>query len=461
MYEAMEFGTLVRALREMQGLSQEAVDQRGGPSRQVIGDVENGRELAPSGATLRKLDEGLGLPDGLLRSILICSAGPTSEYFDRARVHGVSPEHLALHCDSGEEMEWPDTLLVGDFDGLQDRLLDAGQSMLINVDAFPGGDAEAGAGYQFIRQWAERYGAWEAVRSTTLRAGMLCDRGVVDALPAIESLQEARTLLEALQSPADSRYPLVDVQEAALAALFVAYVAFSADVSAFDVLDRIQLRGPALFPTIGACQERQLLHAQTDADTDDVSGEAALDGRIITLWVHFRNAIGLAADYGQRPDIKSLYDMLGEALRQRREIVNVTLPSGGAGMPARSDVTVWPLRDVVRTRPGILLYDGRRFSSLPALWQWSWESNNPGAYYWHVTSDADTRATGRRGAKVVSVGADIDELIGQRFADLARGEAVLSHRRGFEGGWLAVLTLAKSHGLESHPVLLPGAGTAS
>ena len=457
MYEAMEFGTLVRALREMQGLSQEAVDQRGGPSRQVIGDVENGRELAPSEATLRKLDEGLGLPDGLLRSILICSAGPTSEYFDRARVHGVSPEYLALHCDSGEEMEWPDTLHVGDFDGLQDRLLDAGKSMLIDVHAFPGGDAEAGAGYHFIRRWAERYGAWEAVRSTTLRAGMF-GRGVVDALPAIESLQEARTLLEALQSPADSRYPLVDVQEAALAALFVAYVAFSADVSAFDVLDRIQLRGPALFPTIGACQERLLQHAQTDADTGDVSGEAALDGRIITLWVHFRNAIGLAADYGQRPDIKSLYDMLGEALRQRREIVNVTLPSGGAGMPARSDVTVWPLRDVVRTRPGILLYDGRRFSSLPALWQWSWEANNPRAYYWHVTSDADMRATGRSGAKVVSVGADIDDLIGQRFADLARGEAVLSHRREFEGGWLAVLTLAKSHGLESHPVYLPEGG---
>ena len=108
--------------------------------------------------------------------------------------------------------------------------------------------------------------------------------------------------------------------------------------------------------------------------------------------------------------------------------------------------------------PGILLYDSQRFKSLPALWQWSWEENNPGAYYWHVTSDAAVRACAHRGARAVYVGADMDGLIGRRFTDLAPGEAVLSHRRSFERGWLAVLTLAKSHGLESHPVFLPEGG---
>lgn len=522
MYETMEFGTFIRALREMQGLSQEAVDQRGGPSRQVIGDVENGRELAPSEATLRKLDEGLGLPGGLLRSILICSAGPTSEHLDRARVQGVSPEYLALHCDSGEEMEWPDTLLVGGFDGLQDRLLDAGKSMLIDVNAFPQGDAEAGAGYHFVRRWSERFAAEDDVRSTTLRAGIF-NRGVVDALPTIDTLQQARKLLETVRSHANSRWagrvpiPIRDSAsstslaipalphveaiisnvaetpsrldrlaniltgemqrregilnaagypdgragselDAALAALFVAYVAFSTDVSAFDVLDRIALRGPGLFPTTDVQRARWVQQGQTESDEGGASDEETLDGRIALLWGTFRSAVGLAADYGQRPDIEALYGYLGEALRQRREIVDVALPSGGGGAPTRSEVTVWPLRDVVLTMPGMLLYDGQRFNSLPALWQWSWETNNPGAYYWHVTSDAAMRTRAHSGARVVYVGADIDGLIGRRFTDLVPGEAVLSHRRGVEGGWLGVLTLAKSRGLESHPVYLPEGG---
>lgn len=518
----MEFGRFIRALREKQGLSQEAVDQRGGPSRQVIGELENGHDLAPSEATLRKLDDGLDLPSGFLRSVLMCSGRPTSEYFDTARVHGVPPEYLALHCDSGEEIEWPDALLVGGFDGLQDRLLDAGKSMLIDVAALPGGDAESGAGFHFIRRWTERYGAWEAVRSTTLRAGIF-NRGVVDALPEIHTLQQARKLLETVHSHNNSRrtsskriilkdsasvttlamprMPHVEAVisnladtpstmdrladmlndevarrqeildaagytngsvgselEAALSALFVAYVAFSADVSAFDVLDRIARGGSGLFPTTDVQRARWTQQGQPGSNDSGISDEAVLDGLIARLWGKFRDAVGLAADYSQRPDIEALYGHLGEALRQRREIVNVVLPSGDGGAPTRSEVTVWPLRDVVRTIPGILLYDGQRFNSLPALWQWSWEANNPGAYYWHVTSNVARRAGQSRGARVVSVGANIDELIGQRFTDLVCGEAVLSHWRGFEGGWLAVLTLAKSHGLESHPVFLPESG---
>ena len=519
----MEFGRLIRTLREKQGFAQADVDRRGGPSRQIIGELENGHDLAPSEATLRKLDESLDLPSGFLRSVLICSGPHTSEYFDRARARGVPPEYLALHCDSGEEMEWPGTLLVGGFDGLQDRLLDAGKSLLIDVNAFPQGDAESGAGYHFIRRWSERFAAADDVRSTTPRAGIF-NRGVVDALPTIDTLQQARKLLETVQCHAKSRQacrvPLIvsdsasstfpatstlphttlilsnvtetpsgldrlaniltgEIQrresilnavgypdgragselDAALAALFVAYVAFSTEVSAFDVLDRIALRGPGLFPTTDVQLARWVQQEeQTESGDGSTADDAALDGRIALLWSKFRSAVGLTSDYGPRPDIEALYGYLGEALRQRREIVDVVLPSGGEGAPTRSEVTVWSLRDVVRTMPGILLYDSQRFKSLPALWQWSWEENNPGAYYWHVTSDAAVRACAHRGARAVYVGADMDGLIGRRFTDLAPGEAVLSHRRSFERGWLAVLTLAKSHGLESHPVFLPEGG---
>ncbi|MBI3215367.1 MAG: helix-turn-helix domain-containing protein [Mycobacterium sp.] len=459
MLETLDFGGFIRALREGQGATQDVVSQRGGPSRQVIGELENGQEFGPSEATLRKLDAGLRLPSGLLRSVLICGQGPVSDRFDLARVRGVPPHSLGLHCDSGEELEWPGTLLVGGFDGLQDRLLHAGQSMLIDVDALPRGDAESGAGYHFIRRWTDVFSA-DAVRSTTLRAGIF-NRGVVDALPAVATLQEARKLLEALQVREDVRWAVGDVQEAALAALFVAYVAFSADVSAFDVLDRIQLRGPALFPA--ASDQQAGAHQPVEPRSSSENGVSAevLDGLISRLWGKFRTAVGLAADYGQRPDVKALYDYLGEALRQRREIVNVTLPSGPGGLPARSDITVWPLVDIVRTMPSLLLYDGRRFGSLPDLWEWCWEANNPRIHYWHVTSTAFVRSSRQHGAKLVRVGADIDELIIRRFAGLAVGEAVLSHRRAFDGGWLAVLTVAKSHGLESHPVFLPELGTAS
>lgn len=452
--EHLALGELVRTLREAQGLTQDAVHKRGGPNRETVGKIEMEKDPAPSEATLQSLDESLALPSGFLHSIATCRQGPTSDWFDaahsRAVTRGDGP--LLLHCFSGEDVQWPSTLLVDNFDGLPHRITGTARSMLIDVDALPHGDAESGAGFRFVQTWTE-LNSEGIVRSTTLRAGIF-DRGVLDVLAAVKSLQQARTLLDVVRNHHPAQATLGNVQFAALAALFVAYAGLAAEVSTFDVLDRIQGLGGGR--AIGG---NPMIRTRTEPESLDRSdrSDEELTALVNQKWHEFRTAVGLESDYSQHPNISTLYDYLGEALHQRREILNVSLPSGPAGLPTRSEIAVWPLDEVVRTTPCLLLYDGQRFGSLPALWEWSWEANIPRSPYWHVTTTDFARSHTHRDARLVCVGADIDALIRRRFADLAVGEAALSHRRSFDGGHLAVLTLAKSHGLESHPVFLPDA----
>lgn len=89
-------------------------------------------------------------------------------------------------------------------------------------------------------------------------------------------------------------------------------MAFSTEVSAFDVLDRIALRGPGLFPTTDVQLARWVQQEeQTESGDGSTADDAALDGRIALLWSKFRSAVGLTSDYGPRPDIEALYGYLG------------------------------------------------------------------------------------------------------------------------------------------------------
>ncbi|ANO05068.1 helix-turn-helix domain-containing protein [Mycobacteroides immunogenum] len=64
----------VRARRADLGISQAAVQDRGGPSDIVIGRIENNEKPRPRGDTLRKLDLGLGWSEGHSLSILAGAA---------------------------------------------------------------------------------------------------------------------------------------------------------------------------------------------------------------------------------------------------------------------------------------------------------------------------------------------------------------------------------------------------
>lgn len=457
MLEALGFGEFVRAMREAQGLTQEAVSVRGGPSRQVVGEVESGQAAGATEATLRKLDAGLGLPAGFLGSVLSCQLDDWSDRLERARRQPVLPTTLGLHGVSGEQIEWPDALLVSDveFDFLRDRLLHFGDSLLVDVNAFPGGDAETGSGSYFIDRWSARFGA-DSVRSTTLRAAFV-EHGVLDPLRGVESLRQARKLLEAARTGAVTR-PVREVEEAAMAALFVAYVAASVGVSTFDVLDRVKGRGAALFDA-GA-------HGARAAEAAADPALRALDVAIHGSWGTFRSAVGLDADYGPHPDVAALYECLGEALRQRREVVNVVARvRGGDGQVTRSALTVWPLNQVIdrdTAEPWMMLYDGLRFGSLPDVWEWRWESAYRSSCYWHVTDSAAARSRRGRSARLVCPGTDTDALIRKRFAELAVGEAAVTHRHHVKGGSVGVLTVAGTDGLTSHPTLFPEwSGTAN
>lgn len=73
-------GRSIRLMRELTGLTQDQIAERGGPSDVTIRGLENGAGKKPNAATLRKLDKGLGWPEGFAAKIITGDAELFREY---------------------------------------------------------------------------------------------------------------------------------------------------------------------------------------------------------------------------------------------------------------------------------------------------------------------------------------------------------------------------------------------
>lgn len=75
-------GRAVQMYREWKGWTQDEVAQNGGPSDVTVRGLENGAGKRPNAATLRKLDRGLGWPEGFAAKILAGDATAAKPHTD-------------------------------------------------------------------------------------------------------------------------------------------------------------------------------------------------------------------------------------------------------------------------------------------------------------------------------------------------------------------------------------------
>ena len=78
-------GRSIRLMRELTGLTQDQIAERGGPSDVTIRGLENGAGKKPNAATLRKLDKGLGWHEGTAAKIMRGEAEVLKEFDDESQ----------------------------------------------------------------------------------------------------------------------------------------------------------------------------------------------------------------------------------------------------------------------------------------------------------------------------------------------------------------------------------------
>ena len=158
------FGELIVELRERRRLSQELLARTSEPSRQILSDIEQHKDIAISEATLAKLDQGFGLPRGFMHARLLTEHGPGADHWSGGRTFErdaapAGPMTLGFHVISGEPLPLPAALRVkrSEFEALFAPLRASAKHILLDINAFGRNVATHDGGW-FIKEWSRTFG---------------------------------------------------------------------------------------------------------------------------------------------------------------------------------------------------------------------------------------------------------------------------------------------------------------
>lgn len=476
MLNTRSFAGVVLRAREKRFLSQVAVQEAGGPSRQIIIDIEHAQPVEVSDATLRKLDEGLGLPAGFCFSVLAAEHGPEVHYRVGERRFAGDPlgrgPTLGFQGVDGEPVDFPAVLVTTDrsLQALSPALLFSGHHLLLDVNVV--GDMKGHASF-LVGRWEAEYGLVDdqgAPRSvtTTLRASTRM-AAVVDPFDAVDTLGDARDLLDCLGGNAVRR------EGAAVVALFIAYASRRLKVPGTEILAVLHKRSDIQATAVGESgmmvsgRLSVLLEEKTDRPArlaiiadgverdergkirEGAYGPEQLATDLVVLWQRFFAAVGASVEVA----IGDALGGLGDVITQRSAVSQIVLSSD----PNMSPLVYWadprPVGDLVGPSPVLVLYDNRAFGQMPALLAWASSRRHQAATFVTVTSSPVKGVLPGDKAVVVQVssaGVDDWEVVTAVQRD---GGAALTHLQPGVDGWMGVLTQASGGRCRSIPVFIP------